>query len=198
MFSCNESHPGNTRVLPRLISGKNRWNCSSAGSRDRGHLRAGHTACAVSSLGPQGQQSPPETDQASPSSNFRPGLPPELTSPQTQVLPELCPQLQGCGGRREEAWPSSSPVELPRAVVMTFPLGIRAPTKFEPHFRGPQKTETSLRMRRRRRQSGNGRSPVARLVPVALGGLGERGLWEVRVSLFFSRWPCSLFLHLFF
>lgn len=106
---------------------------------------------------------------------------------QTQVLPELCPQLQGCGGRREEAWPSSSPVELPRAVVMTLPLGIRAPTKFELHFRGPQETKTSLRTRRRRpRQAGNGRGVVGGLVPVAVGRLGERNLWEVSVVQFLS------------
>ena len=60
-----------------------------------------------------------------------PGLPPRVHTRQTQILPELCPQLQGCGGRWEEAWPSSSPVELPRAVVVTFPLGNPRPDQVQ-------------------------------------------------------------------
>lgn len=175
MFTCKDSQPGNARVLPCLISENGRWNLPFGGVPELGTpvSRARSVSCGLpAARGPTIPALRPT--RPAPSSDFRPGLPPELISPQTQVLPELCPQLQGCGGRREEAWPSSSPDELPRAVVMTFPLGIRAPTKFEPHFRGPQETETSLRMRRLQRQSGNGRSVAARLVPVELGGLGER------------------------
>ncbi|XP_053519557.1 uncharacterized protein LOC128627135 isoform X2 [Artibeus jamaicensis] len=129
------------------------------------------TSTARRSLWPWSQQPPPQVDQAS-YSDYRQGLPRELTTLQTEVLPELCPQLQGCGGRREEAWPSSSLNELPRAVVLTFSLGIRAPNKFKLHFRGPQKTETSSRTRQR--QSGNRRGVVVGKVPAVLGGLGQR------------------------
>ena len=138
----------------------------------RAEVSAGNAAYLRGASGPGASNPHPRRIKRAPYSDHRQGLPRELTIPQTEVLPELCPQLQGCGGRREEAWPSSSPNELPRAVVLTFSLGIRAPNKFELHFRGPQKTETSLRTRQR--QSGNRRGVVVGKVPAVPGGLGWR------------------------
>lgn len=161
---------------------KDSGNCPSAASETQLSV-VPRKGIVSDSLGPQGQLSPPPTDPGQPPTQIEPGPGLDLRSSQTQLLPELCPQLQGCGERREEAWPSSSLVELPSAVVRTFPLGIRAPAKFELHFRGLRETDTSLRTRRRRlRQPGNGRGVASELVPVEPDGALERGPGASTVS----------------
>lgn len=157
-----------TRALPRQGGGS----CPSAGQAP-GRKCPHKTRRGAREPPARGQQPAPGKDQASPRLRRRP-WPAGGSRPRRRR--SYLSSARGCGaaggGGRRRGLPAR-PGGLPRAVRVTFSLGIRAPNKFKLHFRGPRAAAESSRTRPRqtRKWAGRGRWPV----PVALGGLGGLG-----------------------
>lgn len=143
------------------------------GPRTAGSVRTKRTV-ALGSLLPWASNPQPRGTEPAPSSDPGPGRP-GTQVPANEVLPELCPRLQGCGaagggGRRRGLL--ERPGELPPAVLVTFSLTASAP-------RTSSSCTSGVRERLKRHhardgaKSGSGRGVVAGQVPAARGGLGE-------------------------